>query len=437
MKIKKYPYKGTRDLFPKEKRIQDYIFNKMELASKLFGYENYTGPLLEELNLYKAKSGQELSEEQVYNFIDKGDREVVIRPEMTPTLARMISQIYKEEVKPIRWYTICNLMRYENPQKGRLREHWQLNCDIFGAPIIYGELEILQILIHLLESLGATQEHFECLVNSRKITNVVIKEMMNLDKNHKEELYKIIDKAKKISKEDFKKSINKLSLSEKESNILKEYLNLNKFTDVINFLNKNNYNEIAEEIKKFSNAIESSYIGKYIKYDPTIVRGIAYYTGFVFELYDKHPENKRAICGGGTYDNLLEIFGEGPLNGVGFGMGDVVITDFLNTHNLLPNMDKPNNDIYISFQVDNALEASIKLANELRKKEIYVIINYSKSKRDKALKNARKKAKFIAMIDEKEIEKDSVVIQELSSNNQITLLLNDLNKIVKFIRHGS
>src|SRR5690606_14029859 len=163
MTLSKNPYRGTRDFFPVQKRKRDYLFQKMEETAELFGYEPYDGPLLEEVDLYRAKSGQELINEQIYSFIDRGEREVAIRPEMTPTLARMVAQVHKQVAKPIRWYAIPNLMRYERPQKGRLREHWQFNCDIFGAPDKKGELEILQVAIALMTNLGANENHFEIL----------------------------------------------------------------------------------------------------------------------------------------------------------------------------------------------------------------------------------------------------------------------------------
>jgi histidyl-tRNA synthetase len=165
MALSKSPYRGTRDLFPQNKRKQQYIFDVMRKTAQAFCFEPYDGPLLEEVDLYRAKSGTELINEQIYAFIDRGEREVAIRPEMTPTLARMVAQIHREVAKPLRWYSIPNLMRYEKPQKGRLREHWQFNCDIFGAPENLGETEILQVAVSLFKNFGANQKHFEILLN--------------------------------------------------------------------------------------------------------------------------------------------------------------------------------------------------------------------------------------------------------------------------------
>src|SRR5690606_16620595 len=168
MALNKLPYRGTRDFFPAQMRLRNYIFQKMAEVSERFAYEPYDGPLVEEVELYLAKSGEELINEQIYSFVDRGERKVAIRPEMTPTVARMVAQIHREQSKPLRWYAIPNLMRYEKPQKGRLREHWQFNCDVFGAPEGLGEIEILQVATGLLRGFGATEEHFEVLLNDRR-----------------------------------------------------------------------------------------------------------------------------------------------------------------------------------------------------------------------------------------------------------------------------
>jgi histidyl-tRNA synthetase len=198
MALNKQPYRGTRDFFPKDKRVRDYLFTVMTKTAESFGYESYDGPLLEEVDLYKAKSGEELVNEQIYSFTDRGERFVAIRPEMTPTLARMVAQVHRESTKPLRWFSIPNLMRYEKPQRGRVREHWQLNCDVFGSPGRLGEVEILQVAVELLQSYGANSSHFEILVNDRAIVDAIFKTMMKSSDDQTHRLYKIVDKAKKL-----------------------------------------------------------------------------------------------------------------------------------------------------------------------------------------------------------------------------------------------
>ena len=216
MPLKKAPYKGCRDLFPADKRCQDYLFEKMKQTAESFSYEPYDGPMLEEIDLYLAKSGEELINDQIYSFTDRGKRNVAIRPEMTPTLARMVAQVYREVPKPIRWYSIPNLMRYERPQKGRLREHWQFNVDIFGHNLDFGELEILQMAVGLFKNFGANHEHFEIRYNNRKLIDYLFEKILELDKTKSLALYKILDKSKKVSPESLSKMITELGLTDNQ-----------------------------------------------------------------------------------------------------------------------------------------------------------------------------------------------------------------------------
>jgi len=263
MALTKQPYKGTRDFFPPLERQRQFIFRQMRHTAELFGYEPYDGPLLEEVELYKAKSGEELINEQIYSFTDRGERFVAIRPEMTPTLARMIAQIHRETTKPIRFYAIPNLMRYEKPQKGRLREHWQFNVDIFGAPKRQGEFEILQVAVSLMENFGANNTMFEILINDRSIVEIIFKKIMKLDNELTYKLYKVIDKSKKITKEALEEMVNKLDLSPHNQNIFYQYLALQSFTDAINLLQEHG-ETLASDLSDFLNLVAKSNLKNYL-----------------------------------------------------------------------------------------------------------------------------------------------------------------------------
>ncbi len=437
MALNKLPYRGTRDFFPREKRIRDYLFSVMTKTAESFGYESYDGPLLEEVELYKAKSGEELIKEQIYSFIDRGERNVAIRPEMTPTLARMVAQVHREQSKPLRWFSIPNLMRYEKPQRGRVREHWQFNCDIFGAPVDrrMGEVEILQVAVELFENYGANNSHFEILLNDRAIIDVVFKSMMKTSDEQTYKLYKIVDKAKKINDEALKKMVTDLGLDLTAENIFYSYLQLKTFDDVNNFLTKNGQQEIAEHLANFVKQTKKTGISEYITYDPTIVRGLDYYTGIVFEIYDKHPDNRRALCGGGAYANLLQIFNEEQLAGVGFGLGDVTLKDFLEVHNLLPNLENPTNDILITFQDDVGLDVSMELAKKLRKADFKVITSLEPLKFKKVFPTAEKKGvRFVTLMGSDEFAKNQIQLKNLTTKEQHTLDLNDLEPFLKILK---
>jgi len=435
MTLSKKPYKGTRDFFPELKRERDFLFHNMRHCAELFGYESYDGPMVEEVELYKAKSGEELINDQIYSFYDRGKRFIAIRPEMTPTLARMIASVHREISKPIRWYSIPSLMRYERPQKGRLREHWQFNCDIFGAPEFDGEIEILQVAIALLESYGANNGHFDILINDRNIVNGIFTKILALDAGISHKLYKIIDKAKKISQEELTALIADLNLAEFKNKIITKYLSCQSVNDVLSLLEEN---QLTEEYNYFNTFMEkASQVGilEYLAFDPTIVRGLDYYTGIVFELFDKNPENRRAICGGGAYGNLLQIFNEKPLAGVGFGLGDVTLKDFLKTHKLMANFERPNNDLLMTFQVDLGKTTSLSLAQKLRKVGIKTISSFEKLKLPKAFTLAEKKgAKFIAILGDDELSKDEIQIKSLVTKEQQTFSIDNIQEITKFIK---
>ena len=435
MALNKQPYRGTRDFFPKDKRVRDYLFGVMTKTAESFGYESYDGPLLEEVELYKAKSGEELINEQIYSFTDRGERFVAIRPEMTPTLARMVAQIHRESSKPLRWFSIPNLMRYEKPQRGRVREHWQLNCDVFGSPGRLGEVEILQVAVELLEAYGANNSHFEILLNDRAIVDAIFKTIMKASPEQTHRLYKIVDKAKKITPEALVKMVSEVGLSQESENIFFSYLKLDTFLDVILFLEKNDQKEIADLFSNFIELTQKANLEEFLKYDPTIVRGLDYYTGIVFEIYDKHPDNRRALCGGGAYANLLQIFNEDPLPGVGFGFGDVTLRDFLEVHNLLPNLEIPTNDIFLTFQEEDGLEATLKLAQKFRKNNLKVVTSLEALKFKKVFPAAEKKGvKFVTLMGSEELLKNQIQLKNLSTKEQHTLDLNDFEKIIKIIK---
>lgn len=435
MALNKQPYRGTRDFFPKDKRVRDYLFSVMTKTAESFGYESVDGPLLEEVELYKAKSGEELINEQIYSFTDRGERFVAIRPEFTPTLARMVAQVHREQSKPIRWFSIPNLMRYEKPQRGRVREHWQLNCDVFGSPGRLGEVEILQVAVELFQNYGADNSHFEILLNDRAIVDAVFKAMMNATEEQTYRLYKIVDKSKKITHEALHKMVSEVGLSTEAENIFYHYLQLSTFDGAKSFLEKYNQNEIASLFTDFVELTKKANITEYLKYDPTIVRGLDYYTGIVFEIFDKHPDNRRALCGGGAYANLLQIFNEDQLPGVGFGLGDVTLRDFLEVHNLLPNLDLPVNDVLVTFQEDDGLDAALKLAQSLRKNNLKVVTSLEALKFKKVFPTAEKKGvKFVTLMGTDELSKNQVQLKNLATKEQHTLDLNDLESILKIIK---
>ncbi len=278
-KLSTNPYKGVRDFYPEDMRVQNYIFSVWRKVVENHNppYEEYSASLLEYADLYRSKGNDEIVNEQTYSFTDRGGREVTLRPEMTPTLARMVAARRKSLKFPLRWYSIPNVFRYERPQRGRRREHWQLNCDLVGLAGTEGDAEIIELAYKIMQAFGAKDEDFEIKVNMRP-------------------------------------KLDTATLSRWDKQGVPDADKIQCPPSVSEFLKRLN----------LPNA----------KFDANIMRGFDYYTGMVFEVFDTSPENRRSLFGGGRYDNLLEIFGVEPVPCVGFGMGDITMRDFLETHNL-------------------------------------------------------------------------------------------------------
>jgi histidyl-tRNA synthetase len=444
MALNKSPYRGTRDFFPPDMRLRNYIFHKMAQVSELYAYEPYDGPLLEEVDLYRAKSGEELINEQIYSFIDRGEREVAIRPEMTPSLARMVAQIHREVSKPIRMYAIPNLMRYEKPQRGRLREFWQYNADIFGAGS-NGEIEILQLAVALMKSFGATHEHFEILVNDRRFVDFVFEGLIGLEAESTKKLYKLVDAKNKMPSEKFSAEVRAITNDESKARIFEQFVNLRSVEDIKVFVDGIFEKVSLTDLHHFKSAapvtvsshvtpllkvfekINGLGLGDYVKFDPAIVRGLDYYTGLVFEIFDKAPENRRAIAGGGAYANLLQIFSELPLEGVGIGLGEVPLKDFLTTHKLLPDYSKAEVDYLVSYLVPEAEKGAHELAERLRQKNYKTELFFGEAKPKKIFNYSDKKNfKFICFIGEEELKNNEVKIKDLERKTETTKKLKDI-----------
>ncbi|HYV33618.1 MAG TPA: ATP phosphoribosyltransferase regulatory subunit, partial [Candidatus Limnocylindria bacterium] len=271
-KLSLEPYKGTRDFYPQDQFVQNYIFGVWKKVVESYGYLEYNASILEETELYRAKSGEEIVGEQTYSFKDRGDREVTIRPEMTPTVARMVAQKRRELTFPLRWYSIPNLFRYERPQRGRLREHWQLNVDMFGVDSVEADVEIISLAYDIMMSFGAKPEQFIIRLNNRRALSKML-EKMGLNEEKQRAFRTLLDKKNKIK--DF---------DEQAIALLGKPFNISAMQD--------------EEIGNLINLLAKRGITN-AQYDPYLVRGFDYYTGTVFELYDTNPENPRALFGGG------------------------------------------------------------------------------------------------------------------------------------------
>lgn len=422
-KLDTAPYKGVRDFYPEDMFIENYIFSIMRKTAENFGFLEYGASPLEPAEIYKAKSGEEIVSEQTYSFIDRGNREVTLRPEMTPTVARMVAGRQRDLSFPLRWYSIPNLFRYEQPQKGRLREHYQLNADIFGVEDISAELEIISLASAIMKNFGAKDSDFEIRINSRKMLDDLFRSFSLKDETVKK-LAKIIDKKEKIGRDVYENSVR--DLVGKEADELIRVLDVNqRILDRLGGENKN--------VKNLENLIESlSKLNiKNIFFSPTLMRGFDYYTDIVFEIFDTSPDNKRSLFGGGRYDSLTELFGGKEIPAVGFGMGDVTLLDFLESRNLLPE-NKTSTQIYLcGIGKIESLEIFI-LANELRKKGLNTAIDLTSKKTGDKIKTAIKNGiPFVVFVGEDEIKNKKYKIKELETGEEKSVGLEEIESFVK------
>jgi histidyl-tRNA synthetase len=416
-------YKGTRDFFPADQRLKNYIYLKIHTLLKSYGYEEYNGPFVEYLELYAAKSSEEIVKEQLYSFIDKGERTLAIRPEMTPTLARMVASKQKELSKPIRWYSIPTCMRYERPQRGRLREFDQLNVDIFGGNPIDEDIEIILSAIDIMCSVGANYEDFEVKINHRGIINSFLAKILFVPEISIPQLLRLLDKKDKMSFDDFFMECKKLNLIQEQIQKLELFMS-STIEDAILILGE--HSQPAKELKLRLDALIELTSTQCIKFSPEIMRGFDYYTGMVFEVFDKHPNNNRALFGGGRYDNLIGAFGGDELPGVGYGMGDVAITNFMEVHGLMPVLNKETDVCVIRFSESDLID-SLKLVREIRKFNLNVEAPVTVSKLGKQIQNAEKSgAKAVAFRGNEELRNNTFAVkwlatglQEIYSNDNI------------------
>lgn len=421
-------YKGVRDFYPEDQAVQEYIFEKWSKVAERFGYNRYDASILEPTELYQAKSGEELVNEQTYSFIDRGDREVTLRPEMTPTVARMIAARKRDLGFPARWYSIPNLFRYERPQRGRLREHWQLNVDVFGIASVEADIEIISMADALLKEFGASASYFEIKISSRKLLNALFANWYELNDEQSMRMQKLIDKKAKIPPEEFD--------AEAEKIIGKafKFLNLGKKNDEYEeAMAIPSIREAKQELDHVIECLKKRGIHN-VSYDETLIRGFDYYTGIVFEVFDTDPKNNRSLFGGGRYDELLKIFGEDKIPAVGFGYGDVTMREFLEIHNLLPKYIS-STEIMICVMDNEFNDAADKTADGLRQAGINVAVNYSEKKIGDQIKSADKQSiPYIIVIGPVEAQGNSFNIKRLADGTEITTSLSETAKIINFVK---
>jgi histidyl-tRNA synthetase len=430
MPLSTQPYKGARDFYPEDKRLQKYMFNVLRNTVEKYGYEEYDAPILESLDLYLAKTGDEIVNEQTYAFEDRGGRKVAIRPEMTPTVSRMVAAKRQELAYPLRWYSIPNLWRYERPQRGRLREHWQLNVDIFGVANTSAETEMIMLVHDIFTAFGAREDMYEIRVNSRQLTDLLLITYLGLDEPAAHAVSKLIDRMHKMERSDFVAKVDEvLTPAAREAGVTEKLLAV---------LNARELHELPEEVRASDAYKELAVVLQSLsdagitnaRFDATLMRGFDYYTGIIFEVFDLHPDNNRSMLGGGRYDGLVGLFGVQPVPTVGFGWGDVTLQNFLELHHLLPELPAET-ELYVVIAGD-VLKEAMSVAEDFRKEGVRVAVDLSTRKVGDQFKTADKKGvPYVVVVGETEVHEKRFTLKRLNDGNESLGTVSELAKMIK------
>ena len=418
------PYKGTRDFYPDDMRLRNWFFGKIRNSLELAAFDEYNGPMLESLEMYIAKSGEEIANEQTYNFTDRGGRRLAVRPEMTPTVARLVAAKIGELNFPLKWFSIPNLYRYERPQRGRLREHWQVNVDIFGCDGYEADLEVISTAVMLLRGFDADESMFKVHINNRRFFNDVIAAIAGTDAEGARRVSKVVDRKNKVTREAYEKDMGELGID--ADKIAKIDALYNMTVEEAAALCPESQG--SRELLELFGALRAAGLDKYCVFDFGIIRGLDYYTGTVFEVFDEAPENNRAMFGGGRYDNLVGMFAKNAkISGVGYGMGDVTLESFLLTHGLVPDLNEGETKVLVTRFDDVPYEKYLTIVDNLRKSGITASIYVGSKKFGKQIDYAIKgHYSHVLIMGSSEAENGIAKIKDLATREEREISLDAL-----------
>jgi len=413
--------RGTRDFYPEDMRLRNWLFDNFDDAALLHGFQEYDAPVLESEELYTRKQGEEITQ-QLYNFKDKGDRKVALRPEMTPSLARMVMSRAGVLPMPIKWYSIPQCWRYERTQRGRGREHYQWNVDIWGTDAISADAELISVLVTFFKSVGLTEKDLVIKMSSRKVLEEVLGSL-GLEGDIFAKTCIIVDKMDKLPTDVVSEQLGDLGLEKSAIQTIQSTLAIKDMNSLEEILGKES--AAVTELKSLFSALEAYGISGWIEFDASIVRGLAYYTGPVFEAHDRAGE-LRAICGGGRYDKLLSTLGGKDLPATGFGFGDMVIMELLAEKRLVPELIGGVDDVVISLSPE-LRNAAMSVATSLRNTGKSVDLVLEDKRLKWAFKHAeRSGAQRLVMVMPDEWKEGKVKIKDLESGEEIEVSVDSL-----------
>jgi len=413
--------KGTRDFYPEQMAVRTWLYNTVRRVSESFGYQEWEAPLLETLDLYAAKSGEELVKKQSYVFTDRGGDEITLRPELTPSLARMIAQKQNELVFPVRWWSFGPFWRYEKMQKGRSREFFQWNIDMLGVNSPEADAELVAIAAAFLKAVGLSPAQARIFVNNRRFMDAEF-DALGIAPEKRPEVSGLVDRREKMEPAAWEAYALEIGLSPKQLGGLKVLL-----------ADGERWRK-SEELTRLFAALEALDAQEYVQFDPNIVRGLLYYTGTVFEAFDVNGSVRRSILGGGRYDNLLADVGGEPLAGVGFAMGDVVIGIVLQELGLIPSLPTTPASVLVTVFSPDLLPDSYTLATDLRRAGLNITCYPEPAKLSKQFKFAdRMGMRAVLVLGPDEAAAGKVTLKNLASGMQETISRSDVIENVKRI----
>jgi histidyl-tRNA synthetase len=405
--------RGTRDFYPEDMRLRNWLFQKFHASSLSHGFEEYDSPIIEHEELYTRKQGEEITQ-QLYNFEDKGGRKISLRPEMTPSLARMVMARSGALPLPIKWYSIPQCWRYERTQRGRGREHYQWNVDIWGMEGIEADAELLSVMVHMFESVGLTHDDVVVRISSRKVLEEVLGSL-GIEGDSFTKTCVIVDKMDKLPEETVSAQLSDLGISDSSITTIQSVLSVTDLPELRDMLSPDSM--AVSELERLFQLLESYGISDWTTFDASVVRGLAYYTGPVFEAQDRGGE-LRAICGGGRYDKLIGTLGGRDLPATGFGFGDMVIMELLSDKGLLPDISSRVSDVV--FSMDESLRgAAMEVSSKLRGAGRTVDLVLEPKKMKWVFKHAeRTGADRLVMVMPAEWESGKVRIKDLQTGEE-------------------
>lgn len=409
--------KGTRDFYPADMARRNWLYSALKGVSQSFGYQEYDGPFLERIDLYAAKSGEELVKEQSFVLQDRGGEWLTLRPELTPSLARMVAAQQNELAFPLRWWSFGPFWRYERPQKGRTREFFQWNIDLIGASSPEADAEMIAICASLFRKLGLQPSQTRLMVNDRRLMDSELN-ALGLTAETRKTVFRVLDRRDKLAPEAW------------DAYALESGFTPAQLAGVKAMMADRELWRKSPELKRVFAALEAMGVSEYVSYSPEIIRGLDYYTGTVFEAFDQ--DGGRAILGGGRYDNLVGDVGGEPLSGVGFAMGDVVVTLMLEKYGLIPSLRVSPADVLVTVFDESRLAASMALAADLRRAGLNVVCYPEAGKLPKQLKLADRLELGIAVIQGPDEEATGMVtIKNLRERTQQMVARAEAAEIIK------